>query len=85
MGEANHVSSLGGSSKKSSRNEPNQVPEGLELCEHGSATETVRREGPFGSIVSEEEQIQLTPLPSKHIRIFQSINLNMASISLVSP
>lgn len=80
MGETNHVGSLGGGFNEHT-NEANKVAENSELRE--SVTENYGREGPAGSVVS-EMQIELTPLLSNSIRIFQSINLNMASVSLVS-
>ncbi|XP_022654514.1 sodium-dependent glucose transporter 1A-like [Varroa destructor] len=78
MGETNHVGSLGGGFNENT-NEANKVAENSELRE--SATENYGREGPAGSDVS-EMQVELTPLLSNSIRIFQSINLNMASVSL---
>lgn len=74
MGEDNHLGSPGGGAIKSNI-ELNEISERRQSNEHEQ--HSTRQ----SASLSIDEPI---PLPSKPIRIFQSINLNMASVSLVS-
>ncbi|OQR79106.1 sodium-dependent glucose transporter 1-like [Tropilaelaps mercedesae] len=81
MGEANRVSFPRGGFNKCS-NKPNKLPEDLELYKCDEAVAARRSsECSVGSAVFEGQTDDIL-LPSKPIRIFQTVNLNMASISL---